>query len=51
MLRFDSQAGLTPRPANDAEREDRWIRWAPLFVPLSGGAVLAIAFVIWSAVL
>jgi hypothetical protein len=57
VLRFDSEAGLATRAADNAERrepvasDDAWIRWAPVFVPLSGGAVLATAFVIWSAVL
>jgi hypothetical protein len=57
MLRFDAEAGVAARAANDVEREaptapdDKWIRFAPVYVPLSGAAVLMMAFLIWSAVL
>ncbi len=59
MLRFDPDARAAAAAAgNDVPQKDdagdtdgAWIRWAPVFVPLSGGCVLFIAFVIWSLVL
>ena len=59
MLRFDPETHAAPAAASteaalktDAGDPDAaWIRWAPVFVPLSGGCVLFIAFVIWSLVL
>jgi hypothetical protein len=59
MLRFDADARAAAAaasndapPKTDADDADgTWIRWAPLWVPLSGGCVLFMAFVVWSAVL
>ena len=45
MLRLD--------PIEVSEKDDAGalIRWMPVFVPLSGAAVLFTAFLIWTAVL
>lgn len=48
MLRFDPDV-----PQKDAadDMENKVVRWAPVFVPFTGGCLLLMAFVIWSVVL
>jgi hypothetical protein len=51
-----SDADLQPLPAESEaqdprEAEEKFVRWAPVAVPLSGGAILAAIALIWSAVL
>jgi len=59
MLRFDPDASVAAAAAsNDVQQKDAaddgentFVRWAPVFVPLTGGCLLLMAFVIWSVVL
>lgn len=38
-------------PQDPREAEEKFVRWAPVAVPLSGGVILAAIALIWSAVL
>ena len=59
MLRFDPDASVAAVAAsNDVQQKDAaddtassFVRWAPVFVPFTGGVLLLMAFVIWSVVL
>ncbi len=55
MLRVDPQASVAAlRVATEVSEKDdadAAIRWMPVFVPLSGAAVLFTALLIWTAVL
>jgi len=38
-------------PQDPREAEEKFVRWAPAAVPLSGGVILAAIALIWSTVL